>query len=317
MLGCRLTSAQSRRLSAAVAAGHPATVDAGIEVLAAGGSAADAAVAACLASCVAETVMTGLLGGGHAIYFDAPQRARAQPRLLLRRARAEPAARCSSWTCLSARSSSTTRSGPASCAVPGLPAGLDALWRDHGRLPWRDLCAACASSGSTRRADAAGARCLPGDARAGDDDARGRADLRTTRAGCSSPASILDQPGLVTALELLADEGARERVHAARSPSGCSRPWRSAEGVVTRADLEGLRGRLDAIRSRSSTRARGFLTRGGLSGVAPALSRLPPLRGLGEPARTLALLDALDEAPARRRTRRTSSPSTPRAAPAC
>src|SRR3982751_1672711 len=54
-----------------LAAGHPATVEAGIEILAAGGTAADAAVAASLASCVAETVMTGLLGGGHAIYFDA------------------------------------------------------------------------------------------------------------------------------------------------------------------------------------------------------------------------------------------------------
>src|SRR5512132_417512 len=58
-------------LQAAVAAGHPATADAGAEILAEGGSAADAAVAACLASCVAETVMTGLLGGGHAIYLDA------------------------------------------------------------------------------------------------------------------------------------------------------------------------------------------------------------------------------------------------------
>ena len=51
-----------------------------------GGTAADAAVAAGLASCVAETVMTGLLGGGHAIYFDAAVGAGAEPRLLLRRA---------------------------------------------------------------------------------------------------------------------------------------------------------------------------------------------------------------------------------------
>src|SRR5215210_516716 len=56
-------------MRAAVAAGHPATVDAGIEILEEGGSAADAAVAASLASCVAETVMTGLLGGGHAAVF--------------------------------------------------------------------------------------------------------------------------------------------------------------------------------------------------------------------------------------------------------
>ena len=52
-------------VGAGIAAGHPATADAGAEILAEGGSAADAAVAACLASCVAETIMTGLLGGGH------------------------------------------------------------------------------------------------------------------------------------------------------------------------------------------------------------------------------------------------------------
>src|SRR4029077_2362383 len=57
-------------MQAAVAGGHPATVAAGIEMLEAGGTAADAAVAASLAACVAETVMTGLLGGGHAVYFE-------------------------------------------------------------------------------------------------------------------------------------------------------------------------------------------------------------------------------------------------------
>ena len=50
-------------VAAGVAAGHPATVVAGIEILEEGGSAADAAVAASFASCVAETLMTGLLGG--------------------------------------------------------------------------------------------------------------------------------------------------------------------------------------------------------------------------------------------------------------
>src|SRR3954468_17074626 len=60
-----------RMVAPAVAAGHPATAAAGVEILSEGGSAADAAVAACLASCVAETVMTGLLGGGFAIHLDA------------------------------------------------------------------------------------------------------------------------------------------------------------------------------------------------------------------------------------------------------
>ena len=122
-------------LPAAVAAGHPATTAAGIEILEAGGTAADAAVAGSLASCVAETVMTGLLGGGHVIYFDA----------------GSGSAR--NLDCFCAVPSGTGGPlleldvpfgeelvhyavGAASCAVPGIAAGLDALWR-AGRAPWR------------------------------------------------------------------------------------------------------------------------------------------------------------------------------------
>ena len=53
-----------------VAAGHPATAAIGAEILADGGTAADAVVAMALASCVAETVMSGLLAGCHAVVFD-------------------------------------------------------------------------------------------------------------------------------------------------------------------------------------------------------------------------------------------------------
>ena len=56
---------------AGVAAGHPATAEVGLRTLAAGGSAADAAVAAMLACCVAESILTGIGGGGFATYFDA------------------------------------------------------------------------------------------------------------------------------------------------------------------------------------------------------------------------------------------------------
>ncbi|HVS85744.1 MAG TPA: gamma-glutamyltransferase, partial [Gaiellaceae bacterium] len=126
----------------AVAAGHPATAEAGVEILREGGSAADAAVAASLASCVAETVMTGLLGGGHAIWFDA----------------ASGTARNLDCFCAVPGLGAEPREpellhldvpfgvetvhyavGPASCAVPGVAAGLGELWRAHGRLPWRRL----------------------------------------------------------------------------------------------------------------------------------------------------------------------------------
>ena len=62
------------RIPAGVAAGHPATATAGHQVLAAGGSAADAACAMILAGCVAETIFTGLGGGGFATYYDAATR---------------------------------------------------------------------------------------------------------------------------------------------------------------------------------------------------------------------------------------------------
>lgn len=47
-----------------IAAGHPKTVQAGLEILRTGGNAFDAAVAAILASCVAEPGLTSLAGGG-------------------------------------------------------------------------------------------------------------------------------------------------------------------------------------------------------------------------------------------------------------
>ena len=127
-------------MKSGVAAGHPATCEAGIEILEDGGSAADAAVAACLASCVAETVMTGLLGGGHAIYCDAASRQRAEPRLLRRRpvSGAGGADACELEVPFGEELVHYAI-GAASCAVPGVAAGLDALWRAHGRLPWQRL----------------------------------------------------------------------------------------------------------------------------------------------------------------------------------
>jgi gamma-glutamyltranspeptidase / glutathione hydrolase len=126
-------------MQAGIAAGHPATTAAGIRVLAQGGSAADAAVAASLASCVAETVMTGLLGGGHAIYFDAST-GRAQNLdcfVAVPGLGAEP--REVELTHLEVPFGEELvhyAVGPASCGIPGLPAGLSELWRRHGRLPW-------------------------------------------------------------------------------------------------------------------------------------------------------------------------------------
>jgi gamma-glutamyltranspeptidase/glutathione hydrolase len=281
-------------LGAAVAAGHLATARAGVEILEAGGSAADAAVAACLASCVAETVMTGLLGGGHAIYWDAPSR------------------RARNLDCFCAVPSGAGGDlleldvpfgeelvhyavGPASCAVPGVPAGLDALWREHGRLPWADVCVPAlrlAREGvPIPRAHVACLQMLE--------------PVMTMREGARiyapagrllEPGERLEQPGLVRALELVAAEGGRSAYEGTIAEAVLGL-MEEREGAVTRADL----GAYEAVWHDptevpyAGTR---FFTRDGLAPVGSALRRLPVLRDLDEPSRTLALLDAVDGAAA-------------------
>ena len=125
-------------MKSGVAAGHPATCEAGIEILEDGGSAADAAVAACLASCVAETVMTGLLGGGHAIYWDAGSRQARNLDCFV----AVPSGAERRWSTLAVPFGEELvhyAIGAASCGVPGVAAGIAELWRAHGRLPWERL----------------------------------------------------------------------------------------------------------------------------------------------------------------------------------
>ena len=277
-------------MRAAVAAGHPATTNAGIEILHAGGSAADAAVAACLASCVAETVMTGLLGGGHAIYYDAGSGS------------------VRNLDCFCAVPSGTGAPlleldvpfgeelvhyavGAASCAVPGVPAGLDALWRAHGRLSWAEVCApALRLAREGVPMPPAHVACL-----------QMLEPVMTMREGARiyapggpllRPGERLEQPGLIRALELVAEEGAAS-VYCGSIAESLLDLVAERGGAVTRADLEAyeaLWAEPVAVPYAGTT----FLTRGGLAGVAPALERVPALAGLDETERTLALLGALD-----------------------
>ena len=284
-------------MDAAIAAGHPATVEAGVEVLAEGGSAADAAVAASLASCVAETVMTGLLGGGHAIYFDAGSRRTrnldcfvAVPGLGGKATAAELVElevpfgiELVHYTV-----------GIASCGVPGLPAGLGALHAEHGRLPWSRVC-----EPALRLAQAgvdfppAHAACL-----------QMLAPVMTMNegAGIYAPGGQLlpsggklRQPGLVRALELLADEGPAS-VYTGAIGRSLLELVDERGGVVTREDLLAYEARWPEPVEVPYAGIR-FFTRGGLSRVPETIIRLPELRGLSEPERAVGLARELDDRP--------------------
>jgi gamma-glutamyltranspeptidase/glutathione hydrolase len=280
---------------AAVAAGHPATAEAGLEILEAGGSAADAAVAACLASCVAETVMTGFLGGGHAVYYDAPTGlARnldcfvAAPGL-----GAEPRdAQLLELEVPFGAELVHYAVGPASCGVPGVPAGLGELHREHGRLPWPRLVE------PALRVAAAGVDLPPAHAAC---LAMLQAVMTMNEGGrIYAPGGTLlraggrlEQPGLVRALELVAEEGAAS-VYSGSIALALLDLMEERGGLVTRDDLATYEARWTDP-AEIAYAGTSFLTRGGLSGVPEALSRLPPLRGLSPTHRTLAVLGTLFE----------------------
>jgi gamma-glutamyltranspeptidase / glutathione hydrolase len=276
-----------------VAAGHRATAEAGVEILGDGGTAADAAVAACLASCVAETVMTGLLGGGHAIHLDARTGAVrnldffcAVPGLGVQPRPAELVELEVPFGAETVR----YRVGPASCAVPGVPAGLGALWQAHGRLPWTRLVEpALRLARDGVEMPPAHVACLEMLAPVLTLDAGER--IYSPGGSLLRPGERLHQPGLVAALESLADEGA---AGAYRGAIAASLLALSAErgGLVSAADL-----RAYAAEWREPARVEWLgarvHTRGGLSHVPATLGRLPRLGGLDGARRLVALVEAL------------------------
>jgi gamma-glutamyltranspeptidase / glutathione hydrolase len=275
----------------AVAAGHPATAAAGLEILADGGSAADAIVAASLASCVAETVMTGLLGGGHAVYWDSNTgRARnldcfvAVPGL-----GAEP--REPELVQLEVPFGEELvhyAIGAASCGTPGLPAGLGELWRAHGRLPWPRLVEpALQLARDGVDFPPAHASCLAMLAPVMTMDAGAR--IYSPGGELLQAGDRLDQPGLVPALEALAAEGADSSYSGTISESLLAL-CDERGGLITRQDLESYEARWsEPVSARYLEWT--LMTRGGLSRVPESARLMPRTRDLDETDRVLALVE--------------------------
>ena len=278
-----------------MAAGHPATVEAGLEALEAGGSAADAAVAAGLASCVAETVMTGLLGGGHAIYYDAiTGEARNLDCFVAAPGLEAPAGRRAELVELEVPFGTELvryAIGVASFGVPGLPAGFGALHAAHGRLPWERLVEpALRLARDGVDFPAAHAACLQmlepvmtlNDG----------APIYTPGGELLAAGGRLRQPGLVRALELVAEEGP-DSAYDGSIGNALLRLMDERSGLVTRADLEAYEAEWSppAVVPYAGTK---LLTRTGLAPLDEPLEVLPTLAGLDAAERALALVHALD-----------------------
>jgi gamma-glutamyltranspeptidase/glutathione hydrolase len=124
-----------------VAAGHPTTAEAGVEILREGGNAVDAAVAAVLASFATESPLTGFGAGGFMMVH------RGEETTLLDFFVAAPgkdgiergAELVPIPVHFDAETVQTFYVGPASCGVPGTAAGLELALRRFGSAPLADL----------------------------------------------------------------------------------------------------------------------------------------------------------------------------------
>jgi gamma-glutamyltranspeptidase / glutathione hydrolase len=130
-------------MSGVVAAGHPATAEAGAAVLREGGNAVDAAVCAVLASFAAESPLTGFGAGGFMMVHRGEETVLidffvAAPGLdgIERGAELVPVP-----IHFDADTVQTFYVGPASCGVPGTAAGLEEALRRFGSMPLAELAA--------------------------------------------------------------------------------------------------------------------------------------------------------------------------------
>ncbi|GLK87092.1 gamma-glutamyltransferase [Pseudomonas turukhanskensis] len=130
------TSAAPLPKQAAIASAHPAATIAGLETLAAGGNAFDAAIAVSAALAVVEPYSSGLGGGGFFLLRQAGEQ--PQYRFLDARERAPLAAHADLYKRDGKIQPQLSLDGALAAAIPGLPAALVELARKYGKLPLID-----------------------------------------------------------------------------------------------------------------------------------------------------------------------------------
>jgi len=132
LLSGTVARASDAPLQAAVAAAHPLATAAGMEILSAGGNAFDAAVAVTAALGVVEPFSAGLGGGGFWLLHRASD---GRQVVVDGRERAPLSATADMYLDTDGRVTKASLEGPSSAAIPGVPAALEHLSREYGRLP--------------------------------------------------------------------------------------------------------------------------------------------------------------------------------------
>jgi gamma-glutamyltranspeptidase/glutathione hydrolase len=126
----------------AVAAGHPQTAEAAVEILLAGGNAFDAALAGMCAACATESMLCSLGGGGHLLASagrSAPMAYDFFVHTPVERGAADKDFR--EIHCDFGTTSQSFHIGLGSIATPGVVRGLFEIHRELGSMPIRDIVA--------------------------------------------------------------------------------------------------------------------------------------------------------------------------------
>ena len=237
--------------------------------------------------------MTGLAGGGHAIWFDAATREIRLLDFFVTVPGLSPTPAVAPLEDIGIPFGNEIvhyQVGIASSAVPGVPAGLDELWRRHGRLPWTRVVEPALELARTGvPMPTAHVACL-----------EMLAPVMTLREGARIYApggrllgdgDLLEQPGLAKALELVAEEGAAT-FYAGTIANLLIDLMEERGGPITYDDLQAYEPRwVEPVEA--SYLGRRVLTRGGLSNLVTTLDALPTLRGMTDAARALTLAAVL------------------------
>ncbi len=221
-----------------VVAAHPLAASAGRGVLAAGGSAADAAVAVQAMLTLVEPQSSGLGGGGFLLHWNA---AAGQLTTYDARERAPLAADADYWLDSDGAPVAFWDAvvGGRSVGVPGTPLLLETLHARHGRLPWPDLLAPAITRAEDGFAISARLARAIAAAHALDRFEPARSYFFDAQGAPLAEGTTVRNPELARTLRLFADEGAapfysgviaRDIVAAVRTDTN--------PGILTLQDME-------------------------------------------------------------------------------
>lgn len=197
---------------AIVAAGHSCTADAAADILAAGGTVADAALGGWLVSCLSEPVLTSPGGGGFAMVGPASGPVQLFDFFTQTPIRRHPDGAAYPLEADFGSTRQVFHLGAGSMATPGCVAGLLELHSRFGRMPLQDLVVPArqlAKKGVPIDAHAARLLKVVADLYLCTPESRQLFASKSGASGCLQEGEQFTHPAFVDFLDHLVDEGAR------------------------------------------------------------------------------------------------------------